>query len=92
MNVDWEVFLGAVNSNYNIPSTLLEYIRNVKNDEIKEFLSLLYLHITVKENPDLVYRLTAAVVCSLYKTNNCVDQRILSAIHDTKRYMKGIEE
>ena len=92
MSIDWEVFLGAVNNNYNIPSTLLEYIKNVKNDEIKEFLSLLYLHITAKENPDLVYRLIAAVVCSLYKTNNCADQRIMSAIRDAKRYIKGVEE
>ena len=92
MSIDWEVLLEAVNSNYNIPSKLLEYIRNVKNDEIKEFLSLLYSHITTKENPDLVYRLTAAVVCSLYKTNNCADQRILSAIRDVERYMTGVEE
>lgn len=92
MNIDWEVVLEATNNNYDIPSTLLEYIRNVKNDEIKEFLSLLYLHITAKENPDLVYRLIAAVVCSLYKTNNCADHRILGAIRDAKRYIKGIEE
>lgn len=89
MSINWGVFLGAVNSDYNVPSTLLEYIKNTKNDEIKEFLSLLYLHITEKENPDLIYRLTAAVVCSLYKTNNCADQRILSAIRDAERYIKG---
>ncbi len=92
MSIDWEVFLGAVNSNYNISSTLLEYINNTKNDDVKEFLSILYSHITAKSNPDLVYKLVAAVVCSLYKTNNCADQRIMSAIRDAKRYMKGIEE
>ena len=92
MSIDWEIFLGAVNSNYNTLSTLLEYIKNTKNDDVKEFLSLLYLHITENENPDLVYRLVAAVVCSLYKTNNCADQRILSAIQDVERYMKGIKE
>lgn len=92
MSINWEVFLGAVNSNYNIPSTLLEYIRNVKNDDVKEFLNMLYSHITAKSNPDLVYRLVAAVVCSLYKTHNCADQRILSAIRDVERYIKGIEE
>ena len=92
MNIDWEVFLGAVNSNYNIPSTLFEYIKNTKNDDVKEFLSMLYSHIIAKSNSDLVYKLVAAVVCSLYKTNNCADQRILSAIRDAKRYIKGVEE